>query len=592
MSAQTAQTLPQLPGLRALDRQFAALMQRLAQQPDPALALGAALLSRESGAGHVCVPLARWAGRVLDGEAPAGMLQAGSRAPEIEAWTRALRASGVVDAGAGTAPLVLDPDGRLYLRRLWQAEQQLARQLRRRAAPVAIDQAALDRVLAQLFPGDAAQPDDQRRAVEIAATHGLAVISGGPGTGKTTTVTRLIAALTALHAQAPPRVALAAPTGKAAARLAQSLQRERAALPAALAAAVPQQVRTLHRLLGWRGDGFRHDARRLLACDLLVIDEASMVDLPLMAAALEALPPAARLVLVGDRDQLASVEAGSVLADICLGAAAGGPLARVLAELRRSYRYRGDSAIGQLAQAVNSGDGAGVLDVLDGPAPAVERRVLNAREDLAVIADEAAQAWRPVFSATTPQAALDALDRFRVLCALRRGPFGVEGLNDAIERALRRSGLLPASARGSHCHGRPILIQRNDPASGLYNGDTGIILADADGHLQAWFRQPDGTPVGFTPSRLPVHETAYAMTVHKSQGSEFGAVTLVLPPDAGPLITRELLYTAVTRARESVCVVGGEAVLRAALAQRTERASGLVELLSAEANAALDADGA
>ena len=387
-------------------------------------------------------------------------------------------------------------------------------------------------------------------------------------------------------------MALAAPTGKAAARLAQSLLRERAALPAALAEAVPQQVRTLHRLLGWRGDGFRHDARRPLACDLLVIDEASMVDLPLMAAALEALPPAARLVLVGDRDQLASVEAGSVLADICLGAAAGGPLAPVLAELQRSYRYRGDSAIGQLAHAVNAGDAAGVLEVLDGPAQTVERLVLEGGEDLAVLADNVAQAWRPVFAAATPQAALDALERSRVLCALRRGPFGVEGLNDAIERALRRSGLLPAATHGSHWHGRPVLIQRNDPASRLYNGDTGIVLAGPDGHLQAWFRQPDGTPVGFTPSRLPVHETAYAMTVHKSQGSEFGAVTLVLPPEPGPLLTRELLYTAVTRARETVCVVGSEAVLRAALARRTERASGLVELLSAGAGATPDASDA
>lgn len=583
--------LQQARALRPLDAHFADLLLRHAARPSPELALAAALVSRHTGEGHVCLPLGRFAGRAPFDDQP-------WRAPPLADWREALLGSGVVGEPGAAAPLILDPAGRLYLHRLWRDEAEVARDLLGRAAPRAdVDPAALRAPLRRLFPGTDAGSVGQRRAAAVAALHGLGILCGGPGTGKTHTVARLLALLMELSGGRPLRVALAAPTGKAAQRLAQSLRKAADVLPADHA--LPTSVPTLHRLLGLRPDGSaRHDADHPLACDLLLIDEASMVDLPLLARTLRALPASARLILLGDPNQLASVEAGAVLGELCAGAGAYSPAAAArlesatgdavpgdgpggisdaVAVLEHSYRFAGGGAIGRLAAAVNAGDAQGALEVLRaGEGVHFEAADTTARLN-ARLATEVGPALQPLFETADPAAALVRLGDFQVLTALREGPFGVSGVNAVIERALHRRGLIRGQA--AHYPGRPLLIGSNDYALGLFNGDLGLLLPDPAGALRAWFAGPDGTPRALAPSRLPAHESAYALTVHKSQGSEFTRVLLILPPQPSPLLTRELIYTALTRAREGVTVWGSEATLAAAIGRRLERDSGLGEAL-------------
>lgn len=583
--------------LRPLDAHFADLLLRHAQVPSPELALAAALVSHHAGDGHVCLPLARVAGTPLFDVLP------GLRwpAPELDAWRSALDASGVVGPPASARPLILDDAGRLYLNRLWRDEDTVARDLVARAAPRAdVDPSALHVELRALFPGDDPGSIGQRRAAAVAALHGLGILSGGPGTGKTHTVGRLLVLLQRLSKK-PLRLALAAPTGKAAQRLAESLRRAAADLPDALL--LPASVPTLHRLLGIGADGCpRHDADHPLACDLLLIDEASMVDLPLLAQTLRALPAPARLVLLGDPNQLASVEAGAVLGELCTGAGAYGPaaaarlaaatgdaapvagegeaqgapaggLADSVVVLEHSYRFDGGGAIGRLAAAVRTGEAQDALTQLAQDADVRFEPVADAAQLAARLAGVVDAHIAPRFDITHPAAALDSLREFQVLTALREGPFGVSGVNAAIERLLRRRGRIRAQA--AQYPGRPLLIGRNDYGLGLFNGDLGLLLAQPDGALRAWFAGPDGAPRPLSSGRLPAHDSAYAVTVHKSQGSEFRRVLLILPPQPNPLLTRELIYTAITRAREGVTIWGSEATLAAAIGRRVLRDSGL-----------------
>ena len=587
--------LLQTGALRPLDAHFADLLLRHAEQATPELALAAALVSRHAGGGHVCLPLARVAGQAPFDAQP-------WRAPTLADWRDALLGSGVVGEPGASTPLILDAAGRLYLERLWRDEDLVACDLAARAAPRAqLDPAALAAPLRRLFPGDDPGTAGQRRAAAVAALHGLGILCGGPGTGKTHTVARLLALLVELAGDRPPRIALAAPTGKAAQRLAESLRMSADVLPAGFK--LPDSVPTLHRLLGLRPDGSaRHDADHPLACDLLLIDEASMVDLPLLARTLRALPATARLILLGDPNQLASVEAGAVLGELCAGAggysAAGvarlaaatgdaapgggaGGIGDAIALLTHSYRFEGGGAIGRLAAAVNAGDADAALDLL-GAGGAVRFDLIDTPAALnARIAAHVAPALQPLFepaeAAANPGAALARLGGFQVLTALRDGPFGVTGVNAAIERALHRRGLIRGQA--ANYPGRPLLVGSNDYALGLFNGDLGLLLPDASGALRAWFAGPDGSPRALTPSRLPAHESAYALTVHKSQGSEFGQVLLILPPQPNPLLTRELIYTALTRARDGVTVWGSAATLTAAIGRRLERDSGLADRL-------------
>jgi exodeoxyribonuclease V alpha subunit len=351
-----------------------------------------------------------------------------------------------------------------------------------------------------------------------------------------------------------------------------------------------------------------------LPADVVVVDEVSMVDLALMAKLLDAVPTTARLILLGDRDQLASVEAGAILGDICAGDGAersaafverltslgcdGGDapgdgaasgLRDCIVRLTHSHRFRAGSGIGAVARAVNAGDATAALAALRRPGDAtLDRRSADdatlhvppeQARDARAIREVAVAGYRDFLSAATPTEALDRLDRFRVLCAHREGAFGAAGLNEAIAGWLEAAGLLRRGGEGGWYHGRPIIVTENAHQLQLYNGDTGVILEE-EGRPRAFFRAADGDGIrSLAPTRLPAHDSVFAMTVHRSQGSEFARVVLVLPSRPSAVLTRELLYTGLTRARESVLVVGSPAVLRAAIAERVQRASGLRERL-------------
>lgn len=634
-------------GLRALDVALAQFLHTLDPGTPPSLLLAAAWLAQLEGRGHSCLPLAEGARELptwlaWPPEAAALLAEALAQLPANAAAARSAWAGSTVleidPAGVhGSTPLVLH-GGRLYLRRYWRHEHEIAAQVLQRARPEALPapavQAEARALLAQLFgstetspeTGSETGPDWQQVACALALRARLCLVTGGPGTGKTYTAARLLVLQQALHRGPQPlRVALAAPTGKAAARLRQAMVAALQALPAPAGAESLGPARTLHALLGTRPGTrrFVHDAAQPLALDLLFVDEASMVHLEMMAALLQALPPGARLVLLGDRDQLASVEAGAVMGELCAGPGSGsGPtgyapatvhwvqalsgqvlpadpeapedgLAQQTVVLRQSRRFAGP--IGQLALAVNRGDGAAALAALQAPggealallAPrepgAVARLAVQGRGGAAAGYAAALQSLRQrpaAAEAFEPWAAelLRQFDRCRVLCALREGPWGVAGLNAAIEAALVQQGLL--LRRGEWYEGRPVMVTRNEPALGVFNGDIGLVLAPpGGGPLRAWFLEGQ-TLRSVAISRLADVETAFAMTVHKSQGSEFAHVLLVLPPDDNPVLTRELVYTGITRAKAAFTLLAAEPTrLLAACARLTRRLSGLAAML-------------
>ena len=585
-----------------IDRHFGALAAEIDGRdgPEAAVAVAAALASHWARAGHVCLPLSEVAGRGWP-------LPGGEPLPAFEPWIEALAASPAV-ARPGMEerrPLFLDRRGRLYLDRFRAAEQETAAGLLRLAEAVvpAPDGAQAEAALDRLFPESDPRNARPRAAARAALRHRLCVVSGGPGTGKTTTVAAIVALLVGLGEANPGRVALAAPTGKAAARLQEAVRREiregrgeRAPLAAEVpaVAAFPAEASTVHRLLVRAGGG-------PLPVDVLVLDEASMVDLTLMARVLAALPDTARLVLLGDASQLASVQPGSVFADLCqAGREASSPLAPCVIELVHNWRFRETGGIGRVAAATVRGDAAAALAALTArAADASDTAGFQPLTDPAAferLARRLAEEWfAPALSAARKRAGPpgggdsdgggggdgdDSAQPFRVLCAHRVGPFGAERFNRLVERRLRTLGL--AQANDPYYPGRPILVTRNDPRTGLSNGDTGVAVRDTDGRARVWFPElcgADGGPRLVAPARLPPHESFFALTVHRAQGSEYDEAAVVLGPAESRVATRELLYTAVTRARRRVVVHGSEESIAAAVGRVTARASGLRDAL-------------
>ncbi|KJV49888.1 exonuclease V subunit alpha [Pantoea sp. BL1] len=596
--------------LRSLDVQFALL---LADDTQPARLLAAACLSAEAGEGHICLPLSQLSREGLfKGRHPELAQAIWLAAGEPQDWTQILAGWPALSDSNNeqAAPIVLT-EGRLYLHRLWHHEGQVARFFQAQSAPQAFPDGEVRAVLDNLF---GTEPDDwQKIAAAVALTQKTAVISGGPGTGKTTTVAKLLASLIRLSHGAL-RIQLAAPTGKAAARLTESLGKALQKLPVSdiERQRFPAEATTLHRLLGAQPETqrLRYHAGNLLHLDVLVVDEASMVDLGMMANLIAALPPPARVIFLGDRDQLASVEAGAVLGDICRCAEAGYSVARAaqlsaltgcqveghdddsapavrdaICLLRKSYRFDANSGIGKLAAAVNAGEPKAVEAAFNAGFSDISRQPLNDGEAYQAMLNDIAEGYRPflrlVSQRAQPAEILHAFGRFQLLCALREGPFGVQGLNQRIEQKLMQLQLIRRPQGGSRWYqGRPVMVTRNDSALGLFNGDIGMTLLDDEGLLKVFFPLPDGSIKAVQPSRLPAHDTAWSMTVHKSQGSEFDHTALVMPAQFLPVLTRELIYTAITRARKQLTLYSDESVFRRAVQLRTQRRSGLLDRLS------------
>ena len=516
---------------------------------------------------------------------------------------------------------------RLYFSRLAGYEQTLAQRLLTMSErQLNIDDAVLAQLLTRYFPDDPSIDIDwQKVACAIAATKGFSVITGGPGTGKTTTVTKLLAILQSLYQAAPLSIKLVAPTGKAAARLTESIlgaKNKLSEIPADINSLIPQSAQTIHRLLGVKPftNKFRHDKSNPLHVDVLIIDEASMVDLSLMAKLIEALPDHARLILLGDKDQLASVDTGSVMSDLCQGLVLGQTpryskvrceqlntlcfngtvklnaqsqsefkLADCIAFLQHSYRFDAKSGIGQLALAVNTNN-RGILNYVeqqsseghfsdiildyDFVSTPIEKLVNSAASHYANYLTLIAQ------GASVAQVHA-AFASYQLLAAVREGDYGVNSLNQRIERVLQQQGLISVNPNQRHYIGMPIMVSQNDYQLKLFNGDIGILMPDDSGQLKALFIDEQGNERAFSPARLPVHDKVYVMTIHKSQGSEFSYTAMVLPPlkQASIGINRQLVYTGITRAKQTFELVADKKVLQLAMGKSVSRASGLYERL-------------
>jgi exodeoxyribonuclease V alpha subunit len=597
--------------LTAADLHVALRLGRLGDSSDEAVLLGAGFAVRAPRLGHVCVDLATIRDTAsTDLETPVD-LQA-LPWPEGGDWVHRLRDSPLVGIDR---PLRLEGTT-LYLDRFWSEERQVAADLLALADPPApgVDMDLLASGLERLFSSED-DPDFQRLAAASSVLRRFSVIAGGPGTGKTTTVARVLALLddqAAARGRRPPLIALAAPTGKAAQRLQEAVHREAGALhidAEERARLLRLQGTTLHRLLGFNPGNrsrFRHDRLNRLAHDVVVVDETSMVSLSLMARLVEAVRPDARLILVGDPEQLASVEAGAVLGDVvgpasrelllrpparealalvagpavrALGSVATSPIGDGVVVLRRVHRFGG--AIGRLAEAIQRGDADAVVSLLAADEDDVHWIPVDIASDTAsaklaaVRAAAVASGRLLVESARAGNAAeaIDALAAFRLLCAHRRGPEGVNSWMSVVERWLA-ADIEGFAGEGTWYPGRPLLVTENDYSLRLYNGDTGVVVAAGPGRVVAAFER-GGLVVEVSPTRLASVDTVYAMTVHKAQGSQFDTVAVLLPGPDSPILTRELLYTAVTRAQRELFVAGTEASVRTAVCRPIARASGL-----------------
>lgn len=597
--------------LSRLDIHFATHLVRLAGRDMPELALAAALASSYTRQGDVCLDLSGIQGKHLPEKADGADVIV---CPELKEWCKKLRESKVVGDPGEYKPLILDDKFRLYLFRYWDYQEKLVESIRRRIHEDRpnTNVAALKNRLDRLFPeGNKEEADWQKVSAFTALMKKFCVISGGPGTGKTTTVAKILALFLEQANSEKLRIALAAPTGKAAARLQETIKlaKEKLNFADTIKEAIPEEASTIHRLLGSIPDSpyFRHNAQNPLPVDVVVVDEASMIDMALMSKLVQALPAQARLILLGDKDQLSSVEAGAVLGDICdtgnspdfsegfcedLKEVTGyeikdskgeqGPTIQdCIVQLRKNYRFGSDSGIGAISSAVNAGDDGLAMTLLTrGKYKDIKWTTLPQTAVLPKAFKEIIiEGFGDYLKASDPIRIFQLFERFRILAALREGPYGVAAINFFAEKILQDEKLM--KTEGKWYAGRPVLITRNDYNLRLFNGDVGLVLQDkmAKNELRVFFPASDGTLRKIHPLRLPEHETVYAMTIHKSQGSEFDKVLLILPDRESPVLTRELLYTGITRAKERIHIWGTEEVFRIAVSRPTKRTSGLRDAL-------------
>ncbi|HVO65251.1 MAG TPA: exodeoxyribonuclease V subunit alpha [Syntrophales bacterium] len=603
--------------LSELDYRFARFLGGLNGAYDANFLLAVALVSHYRGEGHICIDLSELAETIFESQGSEPL-----SCPPLEKWLNVICTSPVVGRPGDYRPLILDGT-RLYLCRYWDYERRLADALNNLASCTykPFDESHLKDSIERIFPRDenGGETDiDWRKIAAFASFRsGLCVISGGPGTGKTFAVARILAFLIEQNRERQLNITLTAPTGKAAGRLQEAIKKAKAGLISdeSVKDAIPDEASTIHRLLGSIPNSpfFRFNRENPLPADVVIVDEASMVDLALFSKLTQAIKPQSRLILLGDKDQLASVEAGSVLGDICdtgnihlfsplfteecrrvtgeeIGD--GRSVAHVagindcIIQLTKSYRFSKTSGIHAVSLAVNAGDGPQAIDLIrnknfddinwkDLPRPDELMRHLK---------DWITEIYTAYMKTSDPLEALDLFNRSRILCVLRDGPYGIHNLNVAVEHILQKSGLISHSGRWYH--GRPVMITKNDYSLRLFNGDIGIAMTNHEkgGTPSVIFPGPDGSVRSFPPLRLPEHETVYAMTVHKSQGSEFDEVLLLMPDRDTPVLTRELIYTAITRAKKRILIWGKDDLFLTAIIRRIRRASGLRDALWGQAS--------
>lgn len=594
--------------LADIDIQLYQFFKELAGNQEEVL-LSAVLLSYLYRQGDVCLKLDEVASSTLfpEADAPSNFI-----APDLDTWLQALQKSELVGTPGSFKPLILDEHQRLYLHKLWHFENGLAEKIIKKCSSKnkVIDTELLSESIDNLFPDSENHEVNWQKVASIAALYNhFTVISGGPGTGKTSTVVRILALIVeqVLERGEKISIALAAPTGKAAARLKESIlsTKEELSVSEKIKEAIPSKAKTIHQLLGARRHSarFTYHADNPLPYDVVIIDEASMVDQPLMSKFMEALLEKTSVILLGDKDQLSSVEAGAVLGNIC-GIQKNGlspefseilsgyniqvsgenrqsspaPLTDNIILLEKNYRFSDESGIARLAAHINAREEQEALAVLeDEVAPDVSIRPIADLKSLELELVQIISRYLLNITGVNDAGQLfTAFQHMQVLCAHRRGPYGVEYLNARIEQLMKREGTVPADRQWYH--GRPVIINQNSYGLGLFNGDIGICTIDDTGNRQVIF-QREKTVQRYAPARLPDFSLAYALTIHKSQGSEFDNVMLVLPDQSSRLLTKELLYTAVTRAKKGVEILGGEEILSEGIKQNISRSSGLRDRL-------------
>ena len=601
--------------LTDIDIHFAGFMANLADGKYQEVLLGAALVSNVTGKGDVCLDLASFAGRMLlekDEERDAIICTG------LSVWVDNLMSTGIVGRPGDLCPLILDEENRLYLYRYWEYEKKLSDSIKERTKEdiSGLNLSLIKDSIKRLFPERTDSDINWQKVAAITSTFKkFCVISGGPGTGKTTTVAKILALLLEQAGKEENlRIFLAAPTGKAAARLSESIRniKEKLDCKDSIKAAIPEETFTIHRMLKTiiGSPFFRHNSENPLSADIVVVDEASMVDLPLMSKLIQAVPVDARLILIGDSDQLASVDPGSVLGDICGSSHVRGFTANFINKveeltdekftdsikeykdikvlhdcivlLKKNYRFAAGSGIGGLSQAVKLGDINKSLFLLknEDDRSIMFEKILAADNFKQILTDKVIEFYSEYLKTDDPGIALELFNRFKILCAVKIGQFGVYAVNAIIEQILSRENLIQTETLWYR--GRPVLITSNDYKLGLFNGDIGITMPipdSAGNDMHVFFPGTSGELRQFLPYRLPQHETVYAMTVHKSQGSEFENLYLVLPDKDYSVLSRELIYTAITRASQSVTILGKEEVLRTSISRVIERKSGLHDSL-------------